>query len=86
VPLQVLEIVRRPDRIDRVAGDRAHIRDRADDIGLPGGIEVEPDFAPFGTMKMRVQLLPERIAATDIQDDLSQGPALTRCSGGSTAR
>jgi hypothetical protein len=37
-------------------------------------------------MKMPVQLLPERIAATDIQDDLSQGPTFTRCSGGSAAR
>ena len=81
--LQVLEIVRRPDRIDRAACDRAHIGHRADDVRSDGRIQVEPDLAPFGSLEMGVQLLPQRITATDIQDDLSQGRALVRRDGAS---
>ena len=58
VTLQVLEIVRRPDRVDRFAFDRAHIGDRANDVGLDSRVEVEPDLLPLISVKMRVQFLP----------------------------
>ena len=76
VALQVLEIVRGPDGVDPIGSDRTDIGDRADDVGLHGRVEVEPDFAPFGPVKMAVQLLPQWIATADIQHCLGQGSLL----------
>jgi hypothetical protein len=70
VTLQMLEIVRRPDRIDRSRCDRAHIGDRADDVGLHGRVEIESDLAPFGAVKMPMHPLPQRITAADIEHGL----------------
>ena len=67
------EIVRGPNGVDRTRGDRTDVGDRADDVGLHGRVEVEPDLTPFGAMKMSVQLLPQGIAAPDIQYDFGQG-------------
>ena len=70
VTLQVLEIVGRPYRIDRTGRDRAHIGDRADDVGLDCRVEIEPDFSPFGPVELPVQPLSQRVAAADIQHGL----------------
>jgi hypothetical protein len=43
---------------------------------LHGRVEVEPDLAPFGPVKMAVQFLPQRIPATDIQDGLGRDSAI----------
>ena len=75
VALQMFEIVRGPDGVNRIGSDRTHIGDRADDVGLHGRVEVEPDLAPFGTVKMPVQLLPQWVTAADIQDGLGHRSA-----------
>jgi len=62
----MLEIVRRPDGIDGIGRNRTDVGDRADDIGLHGRIDIEPYLAPFGSLEMPMQLLPQRIAAADI--------------------
>ena len=52
----------------------AHIGDRAEDVGVNGWVDIEPNLAPFRPVKVTVQLLPERIAAADVQ----HGPAAAR--------
>ena len=85
VVMEVLDCVRRPDRVDRGRGDRSrHIDGRADDFGLHVRIDVEAYFFPrAGVPENGMQTMRRRPPATDMKDaaaDRSLG--LIRCQCG----
>lgn len=57
VGMQMLEIMRRPDRVEAgVTHEAAHVRDRADEVGRDPRVDVEAHLGPAQGAEHRVQL------------------------------
>ena len=67
--VEVLEAMRRRDRVDRLSGKGQH-RHRGDDVGRDPRVDVEPQLAPAGAVESFVQLRRIVGAATDVKDSL----------------
>src|SRR5215831_14328798 len=59
----------RPDRIDRCVGNPLKADDRADKIRTAVGGDIMPDLVPARFPKCRMEALPQRITAAEIEND-----------------
>ena len=66
--VQVLDVVRGEDGIDRAGSNFRHIGHGAGDVRRDGGIDVQPDFAPSVGVEAAGGLCLALGAAADVED------------------
>jgi hypothetical protein len=69
VGIEMLDVVRRPDGVDRRRWDHGHREHRSHDIRLHVGIDVDPQLAPAFLAESRMQLVRVVRPAADVKDD-----------------